>query len=172
MNVKMKPVIIASVLCIAMLLVSGHPGSATFNDITLAPHVEVHYNQIFTAGDRLHISIRVDGGMLVRFVFMNGAQFYNWTTNRTYAETLGSWIYNDLSTSQEDRIYEVPANDTYYIVFSNNNAQNITLHYELLVQQPPIIAGMPVLVIFIAIGTVVLISCKNVLKANHRGGMA
>ena len=170
MDVKPRPVVIACFLCVAILVVSVSRGSASVIDATMTPHAELDVAQNLTAGDRVTISIRVDDGMLARFLFMNGAQFLNWTTNHSYSEMLNQWIYNDLKTSQEDRIYEVPANDTYHLVLFNDNGSNITVHYEFLIQQPSSIAGMPVALLFATIGMIVAISCKRVLRLSRTAG--
>jgi len=136
----------------------------------MTPGAELHVEQNFTTGDRVHISIRVDGGFLARFIFMNRAQFVNWTTNRSISQWLNGWIYNDPTTSQEDRIYEVPITGTYYLVLNNSNIQNITVHYELLVQLPLTIVGTPVVLLVAVIGMIMAITCRRVLNLSRTAG--
>lgn len=175
MTVKIKPKIAGCVLCIVIIAilvprVSASSRVSTWQNTAISSGVEQDINFTFAAGDQVQISIRVDGGMLVRFVLMNASQFINWTNNRAFTELVGAWIYNDAAIGQEDRIYQVPANGIYYIVFVNNNGNNITVHYEVFVQQPLSIAGAPIMLQITTIVLTMVVIISKFLRSSHKIG--
>nr|MDO8110115.1 hypothetical protein [Candidatus Sigynarchaeota archaeon] len=144
---------------------------AAWQDIVIVPGGEVDFPQAFNQGDRVKISLLVDGG-LARVVFMNASQYANWTTNRAESEHDMVWIYDNVGTTQLDKFFVVPANDTYHLVIINKlnvNAGNITAYLEFTIIPPPAIPGFPAMMIFATLSIATAIVAKKVAKTTRSG---
>jgi len=155
--VKKKTRAMACIFCIVMVVMVVPGVSAASIPVIIPAGSEVDVNQWLAAGERVQISVSVDGGYFMSFFFMNSTQFNAWKSNSSYAKLNGWWIYNEPAASQEDRIYEVPVNDTYYLVFLNTNGDNITVNYDFLIVLPPTINGNPAMLILCLIVIIIAV---------------